>query len=311
MADTPSPGERRPGTAPCELPAVPNAPNNREHADVAGQTGSAGRARPPAARPRRDPRDEVGLAELDVPGLNFVGGHQTALQGQVAEKCYRDRSEAGLSRRVHRWLKYKLVGVERFMAMGCNQLWLTEKGARVLIEGGHATADQLFPRTRPIAPKDLAHHLTIVDLSILAERGVPFAASVIQPAWVLQRVLNPNPPAVPDLLLAAPNANGTGLNVLAYEVDLGTEALKVFVPKLRLLVGLLPDWARGGAARVCILTRGSGRAVALKQAVSDLGVPVVVELLPRATGRASLVALGAVLSRGASGERGGLRASDL
>lgn len=243
------------------------------------------------------------LAALDIPGLTFVGGHQTVLQGQIAEECYRDRSEAVLSRRVHRWLKHKLVGVDRFMAMGCNQVWLTEKGARVLVEGGHARAGDLFARTRPIAPKDLGHHLTIVDLSILARRGVPFTATVIQPAWLLQRVLVPAPPAVPDLLLATRNTGGPGMVVLAFEVDTGSEPLKVFVPKLAVLADLLPQWAAGGPARVCILTRGAGRATALRQATASLGVPIAVELLPRATGRASLAALEEVLTRGGGGLR--------
>lgn len=225
------------------------------------------------------------------------------LQGQLHLACYQGRSEANLSRRVHRWLKHKFVGVERFMAMGCNQLWLTETGARVLIEGEHAPADELFPRTRPIAQKDLGHHLTIVDLSILARRGVPFPATVVQPAWLLQRLRVPAPPAIPDLLLAAKNAGGSGMTVLVYEVDLGTEPLKVFVPKLELLADLLPEWAAGGRARVCILTRGTGRATAIRQAVAGLKVPIAVELLPRTSGRASLAALEEVLSR--EGSRGG------
>ncbi len=243
------------------------------------------------------------LAALDIPGLMFVGAHQTVLQGQIAEECYRDRSEAVLSRRVHRWLKHKLVGVDRFMAMGCNQVWLTEKGARVLVEGGHARAGDLFARTRPIAPKDLSHHLTIVDLSILARRGVPFGARVIRPSWLLQRALVPPPPAIPDLLLAARDNGGPGMVVLAYEVDLGTEPLKVFVPKLAVLADLLPAWAGGSSARVCILTRGAGRAVAIRRAVIGLGVPMAVELLPRAAGRAGLAALAEVLSRGGGGLR--------
>jgi len=243
----------------------------------------------------------VDLAGQDVPGLCFVGGHQTVLQGQLAEACYQGRSEAVVSRRVHRWLKHKLVGVERFMAMGCNQLWLTERGARVLVNGGHAIAAELFARTRPIPPKDAGHHLTIVDLSILARRGIPFGAKVIRPAWQLQRELVPPPPAIPDLLLAARDTGGLGMVVLAYEVDLGTEPLKVFVPKLAVLGDLLPAWADGCPTAACILTRGAGRAVALRRAVSGLGVPMVVELLPRAAGRASLAALAEVLSRRGGG----------
>lgn len=237
--------------------------------------------------------------------MQFVGRNQTVLQKQLLTACYEGRSEAGLSRRIHRWLRHKLVGVERFMGMGANVIYLTEKGARVLADGGHATAAALFPRTRPIALKDLGHHLTIVDLVILALRGVPFSATVIRPAWLLQREIVPPPPAIPDLLLAGRDRTTGRAIVLAYEVDLGTEPLKVFLPKLSTLSDLLPDWARGGVARVCILTRGAGRAALISRAVSGLAVPMAVELLPKATGRASLTALAEVLSRGGSTLQGG------
>lgn len=291
MAATTHPGDSRPGPAPCELPAAPGLPATRHAQDHAGTTGNTGRPRPPAARPRRDPRDEVDLVDQDIPGLSFVGEQQTVLQGQLWAACYEGRSEAVISRRVHRWLTHKLVGLDRFMAMGCNQLWLTEKGARLLVDGGHAKATSLFPRTRPIAPKDLGHHLTIVDLTILARRGVPFAATLIRPAWLLQRQLVPPPMAIPDLLLARRDNSSGKKAVLAFEVDLGTEPLKVFLPKLELLSGLLPEWAEGGIARACILTRGAGRAAAIARGVRELSVPMAVEILPRATGRASLVAL--------------------
>lgn len=301
MAIAPHPGEHQPGLAPCEPPATPVSPVIGDAPAHVGATGSTGRSRPLASHPRRDPRDASTLAELDVVGLTFVGAHQTVLQGQLWAACYPGRSEAVLSRRVHRLVARKLLGVDRFMAMGCNQLWLTEKGARLLVDGGHAAAAALFPRTRPIAPKDLGHHLTIVDLAILARRGVPFRATAIRPAWVLQRRYTPPPPAIPDLLLAGMDgATGTRV-VLAYEVDLGGESLKVFLPKLALLADVLPTWANGGAAGVCILTRGAGRVAAISKAVTSLAVPMAVEILPRATGRASLEALAGVLSRGGGG----------
>lgn len=297
MADAPHPGECRPDSSPYEPPGTLKAPTTGATSAQAGAVGSTGKVRPPASRPRRDPRDELDLATQDIPGLTFVGGHQTVLQGQLWAACYEGRSEAVVSRRVHRWLKNKLVGVDRFMAMGCNQLWLTEKGARVLVDGGFASAEALFPRTRPIAPKDLGHHLTIVDLAILAHRGVPVVAPIIRPAWLLQRELVPPPPAIPDLLLGTRDVASGKTVLLGYEVDLGTEPLKVFAPKLALLADLLSQWARGGAARVCILTRGTGRAAAINEAVARLDVPMVVELLPRVSGRASLAALTKVLSR--------------
>jgi len=178
--------------------------------------------------------------------------------------------------------------------MGCNQLWLTERGSRLLVNYGYAEEDDLFPRTRPIAAKDLGHHLAIVDLCVLAKRGIPFVASSILPDWVTRRRMEPAPPVVPDLLLVAPPRQGHAqrTRIVAYEVDLGTESVKgVFLAKLEMEAAWLGTYASGGNAWIVILTRGVSRAEALRRAVADLPVPVVVELLPKASGRASLTAL--------------------
>ncbi|HNX50761.1 MAG TPA: replication-relaxation family protein [Thermoanaerobaculaceae bacterium] len=258
-----------------------------------GSTGNPERPRPPAtARPRRDPRDDVHLVDQDIAGLRFIGEHQCVLQGQLAEACYPGRSEAVVSRRVHRWLLTDVVGLDRFLAMGCNQLWLTERGARVLVGYGHAREESLFPRTRPIAAKDLGHHLTIVDLCVLARRGVPFVAASILPDWATRRRMVPAPPVVPDLLLIAPPHGGHPARVVALEVDLGTESLKkVFLGKLEKLAAWLLANSRGGIVGIVVLTRGEGRAEALRRATAGLPVPVVVKVLPGATGRARLAAL--------------------
>ncbi len=293
MAATTHPGERRPGIAPGEPPAAPDTATEAPGQGQAESTGNPERPRPPAtAQPRRYPQDDVHLADQDPEGLYFVGRHQCVLQGQLAKACYEDRSEAVVSRRVHRWLRAGIVGLDRFLAMGCNQLWLTVRGSRLLVNHGHAEEDDLFPRTRPIAAKDLGHHLAIVDLCVLARRGIPFSAASILPDWVTRRGMDPAPPVVPDLLLVAPPRHGQRARIVAYEVDLGTESVKgVFQVKLEKEAAWLLTYASGGIARIVILTRGVSRAEALRRAVADLPVPVVVELLPKASGRASLAAL--------------------
>jgi hypothetical protein len=252
--------------------------------------------------PRRDPRDEA-IVEADVIGLLILALLQCLTQPQLRKWCYPGRKESNVSRRIHRWLRLGLVGVERFLGMGCNLLFITERGVDALVDGGHARRSELFPRNRPIAAKDLSHHLYIADAALLAKRGVPMAdPEKVEPAWLLQRRHVPAPAAVPDLLVtSAPNASGRK-SLIAYEVDLATESKKVFVEKLGKLAKVLLEWSAGGKPSVIILTRGSGRKAALEQAVAKLPVPMLVKLLPKG-GPNSMEALAKVLSRGGkSGE---------
>lgn len=305
MAGADRSGERRPGLVEGEAPAESAAVSATVPPAPTGALRTSTQPRPPAiARPRRDPRDEVQLADQDPVGLRFVGENCSVLQKQMSERCYPGRKESIISRRVHRWLRHGLVGHSRFLGMGANVLWLREKGARVLVEGGHARAGDLYPRSRAIPAGVLGHHIWIVDIIIISERGIPLPAERVEPAWLLQRRNDPQPDAVPDVLVTIARKAGNGRALLAYEVDLGTEALKVFVPKLEKLAGVLQSWADGGPTAVTILTRGVGRAAAIERACAELPIPILVKLLPKATGRGSLTALGLVLSRGAKSSGG-------
>lgn len=276
--------------------------------DAGGATPSQptpGQLRPPAiATPRRDPRDEP-LAVKDVVGLTTLGLLGCMTGPQIRFECYGGCRESNFARRLDRWQARGWVGVTRFLGMGANIIWLTPKGAGALVDGGHAADEHLFPRERAVAAKDLAHHLWIVDLTLLALRGVPAAYERVEPAWLIQRERQPE--AVPDVALSSPLKTPGQRKVLAYEVDLASESTTVFVPKLERLSRVLTTWANGGTAAVVILTRGSGRASSLERAVRARGaaiqVPVVVKLLPTG-GSACREALAEVVGRGGKSAEG-------
>lgn len=266
-----------------------------------------GQGRPPGmGSPRRDPRDEA-LAPLDVQGLVLLGRFGCMTGPQLRFEAYGGCKESNFARRLARWVSRGWVGVTRFLGMGCNLVWLTQKGADALVDDDHASADQLYPRTRAVAAKDLGHHLYIVDVLLLALRGIPRAYDCIDPAWALQRRYQPEPEAIPDVLLSSPAKVSGRRNLLAFEVDLGTEAIKVFAPKLERLSRVLVAWANGGAAAVVILARGAGRAASIEREIAvrsgSCRVPMLVRQLPKG-GSLSREALAAVISpRGTSGER--------
>ena len=256
--------------------------------------------RPPGmGTPRRDPRDEV-LVPLDVLGLVLLGRFGCMTGPQLRFEGYGGCKESNFARRLARWVARGWVCLMRFLGMGCNLVWLTQRGADALVDGGFATADQLFPRTRVVAAKDLAHHLYIVDLCLLALRGIPRAYQSVEPAIAIQRRLQPQPEAIPDVLLSSPSKVTGRRNLLAFEVDLGTEAVQVFGKKLEAASRVLTEWANGGAANVVILTRGSGRASSIERELAAravaIRVPMVVRQLPRG-GSLNREALAAVISR--------------
>lgn len=256
--------------------------------------------RPPAlARPRRDPRDEL-VVPGDTGGLTRLGQLGCMTGPQLRFECFGGCKEQNFARRMKRLRTRGLVGVTRFLGMGTNLFWLTPRGADVLVDGGFAPADTLFPRTRAVAAKDLAHHLTIVDATLLALRGIPLTAAQIEPSWLFQRLNQPEPEAIPDLLLSTPGKAGR-THHLAYEIDLASETLKVFIPKLVKLGRVLTGRANGGTSAVVILTRGSGRASSIARAIDALAVPIDVPVLVRELPRGGALdreALAAVMSRG-------------
>jgi hypothetical protein len=269
--------------------------------DAASHQQPPEQLRPPAvAVPRREPRDEP-LAEKDPVGLAMLGRFGCMTAPAIRFECYEGCKESNFSRRLHRWKTRGWVGVHRFLGMGANLPWLTQRGADVLVDGGHAVADELFPRTRVVAAKDLAHHLWIVDLALLALRGIPASYERVEPAWLVQRRHQPEPAAIPDLLLSSAAKGAGKRHLLAFEVDLATESLKVFTPKLEKLISVLAEWSMGGSAAVVILTRGSGRAASIERAVATLPgagrVPMLVRQLPSG-GSPLREALAQVIRRG-------------
>lgn len=256
-----------------------------------------------------DPRDGIALPPRDYEALAFIGRGYEVAQYQLREAVFPGLSEVVGSRRVRRWadpepeLGLGLIAIDRWMRVGINRLRLTAKGRELLVASGVATEDELFVPSKPVALKDISHTLWINDLRVLALQGVPFRATSIAPAWLLQRRLQPAPAAIPDLLLTAKAAHGRKGRLLAYEVDLGTERLSVFLPKLVLLTNLLQEWAGDEASAgvgVIVLTRGPRRLESLRRSIDELAlaVPIVADELPSATGVAALNCLRALLSRG-------------
>jgi len=74
----------------------------------------------------------------------------------------------------------------------------------------------------------------------------------------------------------------------------------VFLPKLARLREQVGEWAAEAPGLVLVLTRGERRILALRAALVDGVVPVLVQTLPLATGRLGLRALQDVLA-GATG----------
>jgi len=240
----------------------------------------------------RDPRAEPTLLPRDAQALAFIGRGKEVAQYQLRAAIFPGRTEVVASRRVSRWTEQGLVVADRLHGFGMNRLRLTEKGRDALVAAKVAPEEELFVPAKAVALKDLAHHLWINDLRVLAAEGVPFAADRIVPAWVIERTVTPRPPAIPDLLLVQrPKGGGRG-RMLALEVDMGGERIvATLLPKLKLLAGLLLSWA-GVEMRpgVLVLTRGPKRLASLRASLADadLAVPVAADLLPSAAGGEAL-----------------------
>lgn len=258
-----------------------------EFADLPAQddAGSAERQRRYVAR--YDPRRQPQVTDRDIEALLFIGrGHEVA-QYQVHIAIFHGLSEGIMSRWTQRMLKRGAIAVERWAKVGINRLRLTPKGRELLVARGVAVDDVFTPRT-PTALKDVQHTLWINDLRVVLPT-LTVAPDVIAPAWLLQRRLGT---VVPDVLaIRTPHAADKGF-ALAVEVDLGAERLKsVLLPKLTRLRDQLTEWAGGAPAVILVLTRGERRIAAMRTALVAGVVPVLVEGLPVATGRAGLRAL--------------------
>lgn len=254
----------------------------------------------------RDPRAEPPLLTRDAQALAFIGRGKEVAQYQLRAAIFPGRTEVVASRRVRRWMEQGLVVSDRLHGFGMSRLRLTEKGRDAVVAAKAATEEELFVPAKPVALKDLAHHLWINDLRVVAGEGLPFPSDRIVPAWLLERTVTPRPKAIPDLLLVQRPKGGSRGRMFALEVDMGGERLvATLLPKLKLLAATLEAWAGDDVTpAVLVLTQGPKRLASLRASIADAGFPVSVaaDLLPRATGGEALACLRTLYVSPRSGE---------
>ena len=230
--------------------------------------------------------------DRDIELLHFIGFHYEVSQGQVHAEIFRGLSEVVVTRRVRSLADAGLLVIDRLNKTGINLLRLTPKGLDLLIEMGRNEADYFVPR-KAVALKDLAHTLWINDISVMLRAAYPAPVTVL-PAWQLQRRWDPSPGAIPDLLAIYELPDIAKKIVISIEVDLGAERLNsTFLPKLQKCAELLMnEWAPNDLCVIVVFTKGRRRALSLlKSASGSLSVPIIVQLLPHASGRETLRAL--------------------
>lgn len=243
---------------------------------------------------RRDPRDAADIPARDYIALQYImEGYQEA-QANVDAAVFGCASKTPSSRCVHRLVEAGYIVVERWNGVGMNLLRGTNRGRAALTERG-VDPSRLFVPERPVAAKDLPHHLWINDVRlVLRKRG----NADVTPCWALRRKLAElRPPAIPDILAFMTDAGGATIGVLAVEVDMGTEPLKVFIPKTDLLRSMIGSWAGSVPSAVLVLSVGPRRILAMEAGIASRpnGVPIVVLPLPKTQGRARIEALTALL----------------
>ena len=248
--------------------------------------------------PPRDPRVDTALPERDYAALRFAATWYQIAQYQLEDAVFPDRSPTVASRCVRRLRTAGYIAVERWNRVGLNLIRVTARGRTALVGRGVSDDEAIFVPEKPVAVKDLAHHLWIVDAGLVL-RGLRTRLHAT-PCWAVRRRLAAlRPAAIPDLLALRLGANDETEAAIAIEVDLGGERLKnVFVPKLAVLRDTLAGWASGQPAAVIVLSVGPRRIAALRTAVDAQPhhVPVFVFALPTQPGRPGLASLRATLS---------------
>lgn len=236
-----------------------------------------------------DPRAPYRPSPRDLAAGRFIGEGYEVSQYELREAVFAGRARGVVSRFVTRWRSRELLHASRFQGWGMNRLRLTSKGRDVLLAHG-ADRRTLFVPKKPVALKDLAHHLWINDLRVvLAGEGFPKTL----PSWAIERLF-PAWPVSPDLLALRPASGGRQGLALAVEVDLGGEGItKVFAPKLGKLQEHLASVAGGDGSGVLVVTSGARRAEAIAKATegADADVPLWIGVLPASSGSAGLLAL--------------------
>ncbi|HUP60719.1 MAG TPA: hypothetical protein VNA69_09910 [Thermoanaerobaculia bacterium] len=247
--------------------------------------------------PPRDPRSDTALPERDYAALQFTAAWYQVAQYQLEDAVFPNRSPTVASRCVRRLRMAGYIAVERWNRVGLNLIRVTARGRAALVDRG-VSDDAIFVPEKPVAVKDLVHHLWIVDAGLMLRR-LPVRIDAT-PCWGLRRRLAAlRPAAIPDLLALRLGAEEATEAAIAIEIDLGGERLKnVFVPKLAVLRETLAGWASGQPAAVVILTIGPRRIAALRAAIEAQvhHVPAFVFALPAQPGRPGLALLRATLS---------------
>ena len=289
-----------PGTALHEPPDGPGGARS-EPASPSGPPGSLGRPRSAAIGPLDPRRADLPLTDRDISALAFIGRSQEAAQYQVHVAVFPGLGEAVVSRRIRKLAARGLLAIERWNKVGINRLRLRTAGRKAVLSRKGARDDELFLLRAPLAQSAVAHHLWVVDCRLILERLGPPPTSV-QPSWALERRWNPRPASIPDLLaIWRPSPPSPG-QMLAIEIDIGTEPIRgVLIPRLVALGETLLPFSGGAPLFVSVLTRGSRRVTAITAAVqaASLPVPVVVDSLPPSAGRPAFSALRTLLTPGA------------
>jgi hypothetical protein len=188
-------------------------------------------------------------------------------------------SETVAKRSVDRLLAAGYLGAERVSKTGYQVLWCTARGRDHVVEQGASAAD-LFPARGPAAAKDFRHTERIIDVAItFLERG--WREDAMLPAWTLQRSLGARVRAIPDLLVLRRGVESSVPVAISVEVDLGSEALTVFVPKLQMLAAWLAGYRAASSCAVLVLTTTPRRRDALRARVETarLGLPTSIECI--------------------------------
>jgi hypothetical protein len=264
---------------------------------VAGLSESANDAAgrdAPSTRRGPDPRDGA-LSPRDLAALRFIGKAGELAQYQLHEQVFGDVSEVVVSRFVQRAMKRELIATTRWRGIGINRLRLTTRGRAHLVHHG-VDASEIFVLRSPVAEGHIEHQLWIVDTLVILGRAAR-KPDLLQPAWALQRRFTPRPVAIPDVLASFVSPPGQPALLLGVEIDRGSENLAtIFLPKLGKLCEVLSTWAGDATGAIVVLTNNMRRRDALRQSVKVLSLPMIVEMLPQASGRPGLAGLAATFS---------------
>jgi len=233
---------------------------------------------------RRDPRQIVQPTPRDLRVLHRIVTAQWLAQYQAHILEFDGLSETVVSRSLKRLRDPGFVIAYRF-GRGTNLLRATDAGASYLIERGLATESEVFVPRRRFDPRQLAHHLSVVDAFVALHRLSP--RSTIVTCWQLRRRFASTTVPIPDLLVANPST----LGVVAVEIDRGTESLggpRGLVEKLERLTSSKEIWAESRTRATLVLTIGRKRIESLRSRLQTANLPVSVLELPTEVGRPAI-----------------------